>query len=126
MFVSVILTIDAVVSNIDINKAIIEDRALSALKKSIDTVVFDFAQEKITYAQAQNKLQTIKKSCTDDEILYRWMSAFDKVQKLWKQQCIISTKGKRDMQIIFIHGASVSGKSTYAEIYAKMLCDKKG
>ena len=30
------------------------------------------------------------------------------------------------MKIIFIHGDSGSGKSTYAELYAKMLCEKKG
>ena len=30
------------------------------------------------------------------------------------------------MKIIFIHGDSGSGKSAYAEMYAKMLCDKKG
>ena len=29
------------------------------------------------------------------------------------------------MKIIFIHGDSGSGKSTYAELYAKMLCKKK-
>lgn len=118
--------IKSVVSNFDINQAIVEDRALYALIDSIDTILFDFVKEKITYAQAQKRLQDIKMSCTDHMVLDSWMSAFDKVQKLWKQQCIISTKGKRDMQIIFIHGDSGSGKSTYAEMYAKMLCDKKG
>lgn len=118
--------IKSVVSNFDINQAIVEDRALYALIDSIDTILFDFVKEKITYAQAQKRLQEIKMSCTDHMVLDSWMSAFDKVQKLWKQQCIISTKGKRDMQIIFIHGDSGSGKSTYAEMYAKMLCDKKG
>ncbi len=118
--------IKSVISNFDIDKAIVEDRALYALIDSIDNILFDFVKEKITYAQAQKGLQEIKMSCTDHMVLDSWMSAFDKVQKLWKQQCIISTKGKRDMQIIFIHGDSGSGKSTYAEMYAKMLCDKKG
>lgn len=117
---------EEIVSNFDINNAIKEDRALCHMVDCIDSILFEFAQEKITYAQAQKRLQEIKTSCTEHTVLDSWMNAFDKVQKLWKQQCIMSTKGKRDMQIIFIHGDSGSGKSTYAEMYAKMLCDKKG
>ena len=117
---------EEIVSNFDIGNAIKEDRALCYMIECIDSILFEFAQEKITYAQAQKRLQEIKTSCTEHTVLDSWMTAFDKVQKLWKQQCIMSTKGKRDMQIIFIHGDSGSGKSTYAEMYAKMLCDKKG
>ncbi len=118
--------IKEVISNFDINQAITNDQARQTLIDSIDEVLFSFVQEKITYAKAQKRLQEIKQCCKDHEVLDNWISAFDKVQKLWKQQCLMSTKGKRDMQIIFIHGDGGSGKSTYAEMYAKMLCDKKG
>ena len=117
---------EKIVSNFDINKAIKKDRALKQTAECIDSILFEFAQEKITYAQAQKRMQEIKTSCTEYTILEKWMKVFDMVQKLWKQQCIVSTKGKRDMQIIFIHGDSGAGKSTYAEMYARMLCDKKG
>jgi len=115
-----------VVSNFNIAEAIKEDRKISELLQNIDNIIFAFANETITYAQAQKQLHEIKLVCKNQEVLDRWMIAFDKVQKLWKQQCIISTKGKREMQIIFIHGDSGSGKSTYAEMYAKLLCAKKG
>lgn len=113
-------------SNFDIRKAIEEDRKLKGLLESIDSVVFGFAQEKITYAQAQKQLQKIKIGCANRSVLEYWTKAFDQVQKLWKQMCIVSTKGKRDMQIIFIYGESGTGKSTYAEMYADMLCKNKG
>lgn len=119
-------SIDEVKSNFDINQAIIDDRNLHSLIEETNNIVFEFTQEKITYAQANKGLSRIRKSCDNDALLDCIIKAFDKVQKIWKQQCLMSTKGTRDMQIIFIYGDSGSGKSTYAELYAKMLCDKKG
>lgn len=115
-----------IISNFDINKAIIEDRELHSLIEETERTVFEFAREEITYAQANNRLKVLRHSCKNTELLDELLTAFDKVQKLWKQQCTMSTKGKRDMKIIFIHGDSGSGKSTFAELYAKMLCEKKG
>lgn len=115
-----------VISNFDIEKAIKEDKTTEYILETIDATVFDFAQEKITYAQAHQCLQDMKIMCKSMELLDYWIKAVDRIQKLWKQQCTLSTKGKRDMQIIFIHGKSGSGKSTYAEMYADMLCKVKG
>ncbi len=119
-------SIEDIKSNIDIEQAIDDDQKNHSLIENIKQTVTDFMQEKTTYAQAQKRLQDIKKLCDDEKVTAKWLSAFDMVQKIWKQQCIMSTKGKRDMQIIFIYGDSGSGKSTYAELYAKMLCEKKG
>ena len=117
---------EEVKSNFDIKKAIEDDKECHALIKEIDDALFGYMQEKITCAQAQKRLQEIKLKCHFRMVLDKWLSAFEKVQKLWKQQCIMATKGERNMEIIFIHGDSGSGKSTYAEMYAKMLCDTKG
>lgn len=119
-------SISDVVSNFNIKTAIEEDRAIKALYEEIDSVIFDFAKEKISYAKSQEKLNTIKKSISNRDLLTYWTKAFDQLQKLWKQMCIVSTKGKRNMKIIFIHGTAGSGKSTYAEMYADMLCKQNG
>ena len=117
---------DEVVSNFDLKQAIEEDQKNHSLVNEADKIVFDFMQEKITYAQANKKIKDLKKVCNNKELLRAILTADKTVEQIWKQQCRMSTKGKRNMKIIFIHGDSGSGKSTYAELYAKMLCEKKG
>lgn len=113
-------------SNFDVNKAIVEDRKLHSLVMETEQIVFDFMQEIITYAQANKRLNDLKKVCNKRELLKAILNADKTIEQIWKYQCKMSVKGTRNMQIIFIHGDSGSGKSTYAELYAKMLCDKKG
>lgn len=117
---------DEVVSNFDLKQAIEEDKKIHSLVKEADQIVFDFMQEIITYAQANKKIKDLKKECNNKELLRAILTADKTIEQIWKCQCKMSTKGKRNMKIIFIHGDSGSGKSTYAELYAKMLCEKKG
>ena len=115
-----------VVSNFDLKQAIEEDQKIHSLIKESEQIVFDFLQEIITYAQANKRIANLKKVCSSKELLRAILSADKTIEQIWKNQCKMAVKGTRNMQIIFIHGDSGSGKSTYAELYAKMLCDKKG
>ena len=115
-----------VVANFDVQKTITSDLERDQVKDNIDALVFSFAKEEITYAQAQRGMQTIKKALPNGKMLDYWTKALQQIERLWKQMCLVSTKGKRNMKIIFIHGKSGSGKSTYAEMYADMLCKKMG
>ena len=108
---------DEVVSNFDLKQAIEEDQKNHSLVNEADKIVFDFMQEIITYAQANKKIKDLKKVCNNKELLRAILTADKTVEQIWKQQCRMSTKGKRNMKIIFIHGDSGSGKSTYAELY---------
>lgn len=113
-------------SNFDYTKKIIELNTQDEIFKTIDTTVFAFTSDKATFSQTTKKMQEIKQSLTDRKALTYWLKAEQQIQAVWKSNCAIATKKKRDMQIVFIYGDSGSGKSTYAELYAKMLCDKKG
>lgn len=117
-----------VIANFDIEEAIKHDEELQHLTQKIDDLVFSFARETITYAQALKGMHSTKMNIPvgDMVTLDYWTKAITQIERLWKQMCLISTKGKRDMKIIFIHGKSGSGKSTYAEMYADMLCKKMG
>ena len=117
-----------VISNFDVDAEIESEEEQTQLKDRIDTLVFSFAREAITYAQALKGMQTVKMIIPkgDMRTLDYWTKAISQIERLWKHMCLISTKGKRDMKIIFIHGKSGSGKSTYAEMYADMLCKKMG
>ena len=115
-----------VVSNFDLTKAIEDDKKIHSLVKEADKIVFDFMQEIITYAQANKKIKDLKKVCGTKELLKAILTADKTIEQIWKCQCKMATKGKRNMKIIFIHGKSGSGKSTYAEMYADMLCKKMG
>lgn len=117
---------DEVISNFDLKQAIEEDQKIHSLVKECEQIVFDFMQEIITYAQANKRISNLKKVCSSKELLRAILSADKTIEQIWKNQCKMAVKGTRNMQIIFIHGDSGSGKSTYAELYAKMLCDKKG
>lgn len=117
-----------VVSNFDIDAAIKQDEELAQITQKIDDIVFAFAREHITYAQAHKNMQSVKLIIPvgDMKTLEYWTKAVAQIDRLWKQMCLISTKGKRNMKIIFIYGTSGSGKSTYAEMYADMMCKKMG
>ncbi len=117
---------DEVISNFDLTKAIDEDRKIHSLIEQTEEIIYTFMRGEITYAQANKKIEEAKKICKSKELADTIFTTTERVEKIWKQQCKMSTKGKRDMKIIFIHGDSGSGKSTYAELYAKMLCEKKG
>ena len=116
------------VSNFDIDAAIKQDEELAQITQKIDDIVFAFAREHITYAQAHKNMQSVKLIIPvgDMKTLEYWTKAVAQIDRLWKQMCLISTKGKRNMKIIFIYGTSGSGKSTYAEMYADMMCKKMG
>ena len=117
-----------VVSNFDIDAAIKQDEELAQIAQKINDIVFAFAREHITYAQAHKNMQSVKLIIPvgDMKTLEYWTKAVAQIDRLWKQMCLISTKGKRNMKIIFIYGTSGSGKSTYAEMYADMMCKKMG
>ena len=117
-----------VVSNFDIDAAIKQDEELAQITQKIDDIVFAFAHEQITYAQAHKNMKSVKLIIPvgDMKSLEYWTKAVAQIDRLWKQMCLISTKGKRNMKIIFIYGTSGSGKSTYAEMYADMMCKKMG
>ncbi len=114
-----------IVSNFNLKLAIEEDRRIHTLLKEVDNTIFDFLHETITYSQANKKMKALKKVCSSKELLRAILSADKTIEQIWKTQCKMSVKGKRDMQIVFIHGDSGSGKSTYAELYASMLCEQK-
>ena len=117
-----------VVANFDVDAEIENEESKKQLSESIDKVVFAFVHESITYAQAHKRMSEIKLNIPegDNQILDYYNKAVSQIDRLWKQMCLISTKGKRNMKIIFIHGKSGSGKSTYAEMYAEMMCKKMG
>jgi len=117
-----------VMANFDVDAAIESEEEKKQFTESIDKIVFAFVRESITYAQAHKRISEIKVTIPegDNQALDYYNKAVSQIDRLWKQMCLISTKGKRNMKIIFIHGKSGSGKSTYAEMYADMLCKKKG
>lgn len=117
---------DEVVSNFDLKQEIAKDQKLHSLIEQTEDIVYTFMRGEITYSQANKKIEETKKICDDKKLADVIFNTTERVEKIWKQQCKMSTKGKRNMKIIFIHGDSGSGKSTYAELYAKMLCEKKG
>lgn len=117
---------DEVISNFDLKQAIEEDQKSHSLIEQTEDIVYTFMRGEITYSQANKKIEETKKICNNKQLADVIFNTTERVEKIWKQQCKMSTKGKRNMKIIFIHGDSGSGKSTYAELYAKMLCEKKG
>ncbi len=117
---------DEVISNFDLKQAIEEDQKSHSLIEQTENIVYTFMRGEITYSQANKKIEETKKICKNKQLADVIFNTTERVEKIWKQQCKMSTKGKRNMKIIFIHGDSGSGKSTYAELYAKMLCEKKG
>ena len=117
---------DEVISNFDLKQAIEEDQKSHSLIEQTEDIVYTFMRGEITYSQANKKIEETKKICNNKQLADVIFNTTERVEKIWKQQCKMSTKGKRNMTIIFIHGDSGSGKSTYAELYAKMLCEKKG
>ena len=117
---------DEVISNFDLKQAIEDDKKVHSLIEQTEEIVYSFMREEITYSEANKQIKEIKKVCKSKQLADAIFTTIERVEKIWKQQCKMSTKGKRNMKIIFIHGDSGSGKSAYAEMYAKMLCDKKG
>lgn len=119
-------SLSEVSTNMDIEEEIAKDAAAQRVYGEMDAVLLSFAAEEITFAQTQIRLKEIRVKCSERKQLEYWNTATKMAERIWKQNCAVSTKGQRDMEIIFIYGESGVGKSTYAEMYAAFLCNEYG
>lgn len=113
-----------VVCNFDVAQAIEEAKEENDIYKEMREILFDFTSDKISYATAQVKMRDIRVKIKSEEMLSQWTKKLSEIRAVWKQFCEVAHKSERDLQVVFIHGVSGAGKSTFAKYYVQKLIEK--